>query len=478
LLTVFTVTNTASAGAGSLWQAITDSNAAGGQNTIQFDIGSGGQQTILLTGFNIGQTYGVALPTITSSVTIDGTSQPGYAGTPLIELDGQGNAGYGLSIGASNSKIIGLDVVRVRFVDHPFATGISLDATASHTTIEDCFFGADAYGSGGLFNDLNISAGSAANVIQHNFFGPDYYNSEIPSVGSVSTSNGVTTVMGSVSAATGTTLTINFYDDLSASSQGRLLLGSTTVTTASGKASFSAALNQPLPAGDSLAVSATDSNHNTYGTNPMGTAHERYVSAVYQDVLDRAPDANGLAYWVQSLDQGTAVSSVAEAIAHSDEYYANFVIRPDYLKLLGRSADDAGVGHWTAQMDAGATDQQLEADLVSSSEFYQNAGGTNISWIDAVYKLLLGRQADKSGETYWNGQLAAHQTLNQVAQRIASSQENNTQLINDDYFHYLGRGADPQGLAFWLSQFSAGKTNEDVIAGFTGSSEYYRDHTS
>ncbi|HVC98047.1 MAG TPA: DUF4214 domain-containing protein, partial [Pirellulales bacterium] len=156
-----------------------------------------------------------------------------------------------------------------------------------------------------------------------------------------------------------------------------------------------------------------------------------FVAAVYHDVLGRAPDPGGLSYWTQLLDSGAAVSSVAAAIAHSDEYYANFVIRPAYVKLLDRVADAGGVTYWTSQMDAGVTDQQLEADLVSSPEFYTNAGGTNTAWIDAVYKLLLGRTADAGGEKFWNSQLDAGQTLNQVAQGIAGSQENDTQLIND-----------------------------------------------
>ena len=213
-------------------------------------------------------------------------------------------------------------------------------------------------------------------------------------------------------------------------------------------------------------------------TQVVADVNELYVEAVYEDVLSRLPDSGGLQYWTQLLDSGKPVSSVAELIAHSDEYYANFVIRPAYLNLLGRAAEDAGVKVWTAQMDAGTTDQQLEADIVSSPEFYTKAGGTNIDWIDAVYKFLLGRAPDAGGENYWNGKLAAGQTLNQVAQGIAGSQENDTQLINEDYFHYLGRGADAGGLAYWLKQFADGQTNEDVIAGFTGSVEYYKDHTS
>jgi hypothetical protein len=45
-------------------------------------------------------------------------------------------------------------------------------------------------------------------------------------------------------------------------------------------------------------------------------------------------------------------------------------------------------------------------------------------------------------------------------------------------FHYLGRAANTDGSAYWLGQFAAGKTNEDVVAGFTGSAEYYKRHTS
>jgi len=231
-------------------------------------------------------------------------------------------------------------------------------------------------------------------------------------------------------------------------------------------------------------ATSTDGNQQTIPAAAQATTkvvaepNALYVVAVYEDVLGRLPDAGGMSFWTLALNSGTPVSSVAEAIAHSDEYYQTFVIRPAYSNLLGRTADAGGVTFWTVKMDGGVTDQELEADLVSSPEFYANAGGTNTLWIDAVYKLLLGRAPDANGETFWNGRLAAGQTLNQVAQGIAGSQENNTQLINEDYFHYLGRAADSGGLDFWLSQFAAGKTNEDVIAGFTGSPEYYTEHTS
>ena len=79
----FEVTTTADGGPGSLRQAILDSNnAPDGTNTIDFDIPGTGVRTIAPAS---------PLPAITTPVVIDGTSQPGYAGSPLIAILGQGN---------------------------------------------------------------------------------------------------------------------------------------------------------------------------------------------------------------------------------------------------------------------------------------------------------------------------------------------------------------------------------------------------
>jgi len=72
--------------------------------TIDFQIGTGGPQTIFPLS---------ALPGITNSVTIDGTSQPGYTGYPLIEIVGTsaGPNANGLTISAGKSTVQGLDIV-------------------------------------------------------------------------------------------------------------------------------------------------------------------------------------------------------------------------------------------------------------------------------------------------------------------------------------------------------------------------------
>src|SRR5438105_10166596 len=91
--TVFFVTNTADTGTGSLRAAIDAANANPGTDSIKFGIPGSGVQTIAVTS--------AALPAITDPAVVDGRTQPGYAGVPLIQLDN----------GTGNSTISGLDVV-------------------------------------------------------------------------------------------------------------------------------------------------------------------------------------------------------------------------------------------------------------------------------------------------------------------------------------------------------------------------------
>jgi len=107
LLTTFTVTDPSSdpLTSGSLAWAITAANNNPGVDDIAFNLGGGGAQMIALTQ---------ALPSITGPVNINGNTQPGYAGTPLIQIDGGTNlvSGHGLTLaaGSGGSTIQGLSL--------------------------------------------------------------------------------------------------------------------------------------------------------------------------------------------------------------------------------------------------------------------------------------------------------------------------------------------------------------------------------
>ena len=100
---ILIVTNTNDQGSGSLRDAIANANATLDPDTIVFDIPGAGVKTINLLS---------SLPDITDPIVIDATTQPGYAGAPLVELDGlaAGANGNGLVIKAV-STVRGLAIV-------------------------------------------------------------------------------------------------------------------------------------------------------------------------------------------------------------------------------------------------------------------------------------------------------------------------------------------------------------------------------
>ncbi len=100
---VYIVTTINDSGAGSLRQAIANANSNPGLDTIAFNIPGTGPFAITLAS---------NLPAITDSVIIDGSTQPGYAGTPLIQIVG-GNIGAnndGLMLTAGGNTIRGLAI--------------------------------------------------------------------------------------------------------------------------------------------------------------------------------------------------------------------------------------------------------------------------------------------------------------------------------------------------------------------------------
>src|ERR1035441_7362863 len=139
--TTFIVTNASDSGPGSLRQAILDADGTPGTNTIQFSIGAGGPQTIyLFTG----------LPAVVGPMTIDGTTQPGFGGNPIIELNGS-NAGpsdNGLHITGGKCTVRGL--VINRFAGH----GMLIESNANNVVAGN-YLGTDVSGTLARSNGLD-----------------------------------------------------------------------------------------------------------------------------------------------------------------------------------------------------------------------------------------------------------------------------------------------------------------------------------
>ncbi len=145
-----TVTNLNDAGAGSLAAAIVCANNNPGPDTITFQVAG-----------TINQSF--QLPTLTDSsggTLIDGTTAPGYAGAPVIVLDGPGTGSFvrGLKITSAENEVRALQI-------QDFSWGILLEgAGASGNKITRSYLGND----GSLAADTAIGVyidGAPNNII-------------------------------------------------------------------------------------------------------------------------------------------------------------------------------------------------------------------------------------------------------------------------------------------------------------------------
>ena len=157
LLAIITVTTTNDSGANSLRDAILRANATPDADDIHFAIGSGVRTIGLMS----------ALPDVTAPVTIDGASQPGYAGTPLIEVTYAGTASTwpnGLTLRASGCFVTDLSVTHLNY-------GI-LVGGGGNSIVSGCYLGLAPNGTprGNYLSGLSIQ--SVNNRIGWGLFAP------------------------------------------------------------------------------------------------------------------------------------------------------------------------------------------------------------------------------------------------------------------------------------------------------------------
>jgi hypothetical protein len=100
-----------------------------------------------------------------------------------------------------------------------------------------------------------------------------------------------------------------------------------------------------------------------------GGTDSAFVQAAYRDVLGRAADAGGAAYFGGLLAGGAARAAVAQALVFSGEGLAA-AVNGLYQGYLGRAADPGGLGFFVPLLQQGVPDAVLVAALVQSDDFF------------------------------------------------------------------------------------------------------------
>lgn len=93
---------------------------------------------------------------------------------------------------------------------------------------------------------------------------------------------------------------------------------------------------------------------------PTQNAGSLYM--LYKAAFDRAPDDEGMGYWLSQVDAGrNIVTDIAAGFVRAPEFVAKYGTNPTnafyvdqlYLNVLGRPGESGGVAYWNAELNAG-----------------------------------------------------------------------------------------------------------------------------
>ncbi|WP_434309613.1 DUF4214 domain-containing protein [Hominifimenecus sp. rT4P-3] len=236
---------------------------------------------------------------------------------------------------------------------------------------------------------------------------------------------------------------------------------------------------------------------------PVTDPVEGFVYRLYEQVLGRQPEAQGMRDWTQCLHNRAGTGAqVASGFIFSMEYERRNVSDSEFVEMLyrtmmNRQSDAAGKQSWLRLLKSGVTRHYVFAGFVYSQEFQnvcrsygidrgdytlgevvdQNADVT--AFASRMYTVVLERPYDKEGLSDWTRLLLSHEMGGgELSKGFFNSREFGNKHLSDRdfvticYRTYLNREPDSRGLNDWLAVLGRGSSREEVLDGFIWSREF------
>lgn len=208
-----------------------------------------------------------------------------------------------------------------------------------------------------------------------------------------------------------------------------------------------------------------------FGSTTVPKASSAFVKALYEDVLGREAGDVEVHGWGMLVTNGRAPVEVAAGFVDSDEYRL-IRINDAYKTILGRDAEPGGAAGWLTNMKKGIlTTDDVDKVFLATGEYLTITGGTNETFVAALYLRLIGRAASPSEISGWSA-VAQSYGRHTVVNSIWSSVETARSRVSLMYQDYLGRKPEAGGLAGW-AQIAIERGDAGVRWAIIGSSEYW-----
>lgn len=224
------------------------------------------------------------------------------------------------------------------------------------------------------------------------------------------------------------------------------------------------------------------------------------IVRLYKAAFDRTADQGGLNFWIDALTGGAPLDNLSAGFVGSQEFITRFgaglsndgFVNQLYLNVLNRAADAGGLAFWTGVLASGAGSRARV--LSEFSESGENKAGTaaivqagiwdlneNAAKVARMYDTALGRLPDVDGLIFWkNGFDNGTQTLDSLAGAFTGSAEfqnvygalSNRAFVELTYQNALDRAGETGGVDFWTGLLDTGFSRTAMVVQFSESGEH------
>ena len=121
----------------------------------------------------------------------------------------------------------------------------------------------------------------------------------------------------------------------------------------------------------------------------------------------RIPDYEGLMYWVDAHNNGTSLGAISDSFAGSEEFQQRYgtlsnevFVELIYQNILGRAPDPGGYAFWVGELNSGRrTRGQVMIGFSESSE-YKGLTSHEV-YVTMMYMGMLRRGPEEDGFNFW-----------------------------------------------------------------------------
>lgn len=230
---------------------------------------------------------------------------------------------------------------------------------------------------------------------------------------------------------------------------------------------------------------------------------EGFVRRLYELVLGREADTEGLKAWTNQLIQKKNTGAqAAYGFVFSEEFKEKNLSDREYVDILyrtclNREADEAGIKAWTELLAVPFSREYVLRGFIESKEFTEICETYNIErgtielteardkndgvtkFVSRCYNVFLNRKADVEGLNAWAQViLDDKEEARNVPYGFVFSNEMNKRNLSDEAFvrilykGILDREPDEKGVGEWVSAIEKGKSRKQVFDGFVQSQEF------